>query len=184
MSELISLREYGRRRGVTLGAVQKAIKSGRIKLVDGKVDPEVADIMWARNTTPMRAAPGPVAAAAAIEPRASARASRPPAAGDGDEPTGDGLHVSRARREAALAELAELELAEKRGELVSAVAIEKALATKILSVRESLDTLTDRITPLLAAESDPARIYALLRAEMRQALSQLSNESRGPAAMQ
>ena len=83
-----------------------------------------------------------------------------------------------------MAELAELELAEKRGELVSATAIERALATKIMSVRESLDTLADRISPLLAAETDSAKVYALLRAEIRQVLAQLSGESRGPAAVQ
>jgi hypothetical protein len=67
---------------------------------------------------------------------------------------------------------------------VSAAAIERAMATKIMSVRESLDTLADRITPLLAAETDPDKVYKLLRGEIRQVLSQLSNESRGPAAVQ
>ena len=179
MSELIGLREYARRRGVTLGAVQKAIRAGRITPIEGKIDPEVADIQWQRNTNPARSSG--TASTAPIAPRAPAAGSD---AGEGGADDGPRLVDVRARREKAMAELAELELAEKRGELVSAQAIERALATKILSVRESLDTLADRITPLLAAETDPAKVYALLRTEIRQVLAQLSSESRGPAAVQ
>jgi len=183
-STLITQAEYARRRGVSRAAITKAIKSGRITPIDGRIDPDVADIQWARNTSTARApvaGPAPAAAAASIAPRASVRATR---LNDGDEDEPATLLESRARREAALAELAELELSEKRGELVSAAAIERAMATKIMSVRESLDTLADRITPLLAAETDSDKVYKLLRGEIRQVLSQLSNESRGPAAVQ
>ena len=83
-----------------------------------------------------------------------------------------------------MAELAELELAEKRGDLVSVADVEKALASKILGVRESLDTLADRLSPLLAAETDAAKVYALLRSEIRQVLAQLAHESRAPAGVQ
>jgi hypothetical protein len=181
---LITQAEYARRRGVSRAAITKAIKSGRITPIDGRIDPDVADIQWARNTSTARApvaGPAPAAAAASIAPRASVRVAR---LSDGDEDEPATLLESRARREAALAELAELELSEKRGELVSAAAIERAMATKIMSVRESLDTLADRITPLLAAETDPDKVYKLLRGEIRQVLSQLSSESRGPAAVQ
>jgi hypothetical protein len=181
---LITQAEYARRRGVSRAAITKAIKSGRITPIDGRIDPDVADIQWARNTSTARApvaGPAPAAAAASIAPRASVRVTR---LNDGDEDEPATLLESRARREAALAELAELELSEKRGELVSAAAIERAMATKIMSVRESLDTLADRITPLLAAETDPDKVYKLLRGEIRQVLSQLSSESRGPAAVQ
>ena len=185
---LITQAEYARRRGVSRAAITKAIKSGRITPIDGRIDPDVADIQWARNTSTARAplaGPAPAPAAASIAPRVAVRAARPAEFDDGDrdeEPAS--LLESRARREAALAELAELELAEKRGELVSAAAIEKSLSTKIMSVRESLDTLADRITPLLAAETNPDKVYALLRSEIRQVLSQLSSESRGPVSVQ
>jgi hypothetical protein len=181
MPELIGLRAYARRRGVTLGAVQKAIATGRIRLIDGKIDPEVADIQWARNTDAAQqrgqAAVASMASATAIVPRA-ARAE--PA----DEGSGLQLLESRARREQAMAELAELELAEKRGELVAVADVQKALVPKLLGVRDALDTLADRLAPLLAAETDPAKVYAVLKTEHRQILAQLSSESRGPAGMQ
>jgi hypothetical protein len=43
----LSLRAYGRHRGVTLAAVQKALKTHRITaLPDGTIDPEIADRAW------------------------------------------------------------------------------------------------------------------------------------------
>jgi pyruvate/2-oxoglutarate dehydrogenase complex dihydrolipoamide acyltransferase (E2) component len=182
--ELVGLREYARRRGVTLQAVQKAIKSGRITPIGGQIDPEVADIQWQRNTAPNRsaglaasAAPGGAVARAPISPRGD----REPAPAFEAEPS---LLDVRTRREQAMAELAELELAEKRGELVAVADIRKALAPKLLSVREGLDTLADRLAPILAAEADPAKVYALLKSEHRQILAQLTAESRGPAELQ
>ena len=40
---LLSRREYAAHRGVTVAAVQKAVETGRITLIDGKIDPEKAD---------------------------------------------------------------------------------------------------------------------------------------------
>jgi hypothetical protein len=65
MDKLISLRAYARRRGCELGAVQKAISSGRIAKAATRdpatgrlagVDPDLADELWARNTDPIAAA--------------------------------------------------------------------------------------------------------------------------------
>src|SRR5690242_1430995 len=51
----ISQREYARRKGLTHGAVQKAIRTGRItKLEDGSIDPALADQQWAANTDEAR----------------------------------------------------------------------------------------------------------------------------------
>ena len=51
----VSLREYSRMRGVSLSAVQKAIKSGRIKLnTDKTINPAQADEDWHKNTNPAR----------------------------------------------------------------------------------------------------------------------------------
>ena len=49
---LISIRAYAAHRGVSPHAVQKAVRSRRIQLVNGKIDIETADIDWARNTRP------------------------------------------------------------------------------------------------------------------------------------
>ena len=165
--ELISLREYARRRGVSLAAVQKSIKSGRISTVEGKIDPAVADIQWEQNTNPhqsRRRMQGRVARPAALSS---------PHLGPQPMPGGDLADV-RARRESALAELAELDLAQRRGELVPTADVERALSSKIIGMRDALDSLADRLAPLLAAEADQAKVYATLREEVRRALQLLS----------
>ncbi len=47
---LISQSEYARRRGVAKSAVAKAVAEGRITLIDGKVNEQVANIQWEQNT--------------------------------------------------------------------------------------------------------------------------------------
>jgi len=49
---LITQAEYARHRGISQAAVKKAVDTGRIKLVNGKVDREKADQQWAQNTDP------------------------------------------------------------------------------------------------------------------------------------
>src|SRR5688572_2535571 len=52
-SATLSLRAYAKHRGVSLPAVQKALRTGRITaLPDGKIDSIQADGEWAKNTTP------------------------------------------------------------------------------------------------------------------------------------
>jgi hypothetical protein len=125
----MSLRTYAKRRGVSAEAVSKAIQVGRLRecvvRVDGQpkiADPDLADREWSATTRPRIdhpiVSPGPVA---------------PPAGHDrpADRATvdvGDALaniHVNRAlreaalaRKEAALADMAEIEVQVKRGQLV------------------------------------------------------------------
>jgi hypothetical protein len=46
---LISRRAYAALRGVTENAVRKAIAAGKIPVVDGMIDPALADAAWART---------------------------------------------------------------------------------------------------------------------------------------
>lgn len=170
--ELIGLRAYARRRGVALSAVQKAIKSGRITPIDGKIDPEVADIQWDRNTDPALAKAPPSAKQPAAAPADGG--------GEASDPVPGEFLAAKARREAALAEIAELDLAVKRGELVRAEEVERQLVSRIIGAREALDSLADRLATLLASESDPAVIHRMLRAEHRQALESLAGEKEAP----
>lgn len=51
MKKEMFIREYARYRNCSRGAVEKAIKSGRItRLANGKIDPIQADKDWERNT--------------------------------------------------------------------------------------------------------------------------------------
>jgi len=115
----LGLREYARSRrarglaGGSLRAVQEAIESGRLAgaiTPDGRiVSIELADAAWTAATYEDRIPiTGPAAAVStAVSPPTPTTPDGPPA-----------LALSRARREAALAERAELELAERRGKVI------------------------------------------------------------------
>lgn len=86
--------------------------------------------------------------------------------------------ASKARREAAEADLAENRLREQRGELVRAAAVRTAMGNKVAAMRDSLLQMPSRLVPVLAAESNPEVIHQLLVAEIHAALAQVS----GPTA--
>jgi len=80
------------------------------------------------------------------------------------------LNESRARREHYQAELAKLQVAQQRGELVPADEVKKAAFQVGRSVREALANLADRLSHQLAGETDPTVIHGLLSDEHRDAL--------------
>lgn len=159
----ISLRAYARHRkanelaGGTLRAIQVAIKSGRLSksiTADGKIaSAAVADREW-EATTHVDRIPlsGPTAAG-----------TPPPELGE-----------SRARREAAEAALAEIELAEKRAELVLASDVESKLVSVFLQCKTKLLAVASR-----ARQRDPglsAPQVELFETLIREALTDLAGE--------
>jgi hypothetical protein len=83
-------------------------------------------------------------------------------------------HVAKTLREAAEARIAQLKLAELQGQLVRADDWAAALAKRAAAFREGLLQIPARLSAQLAAESDQARIHALLEDELRQVMSQLT----------
>jgi hypothetical protein len=80
------------------------------------------------------------------------------------------LNESRARREHYQAELAKLQVAQQRRELVPADEVKKQAFQIGRSVREALANLADRLSHQLAGETDPQVIHQLLSDEHRDAL--------------
>ena len=80
------------------------------------------------------------------------------------------LNESRARREHYQAELAKLQVAQQRRELVPADEVKKEAFQIGRSIREALANLADRLSHQLAGETDPAVIHQLLSDEHRDAL--------------
>jgi len=172
MPTLISQAEYARRRGVTREAVRQAIKTGRISLLRGKIDPKSADRAWAANThppgkggqnrgkrQPRAAKPGPKAA---LEPGVS------------PENGGATFASTRTRREQALAEMAELDLARRRGELVPAQEVRAAAFKSGRRVRDMVLALPDRLSPRLVG-LDQFAINVILTEELHRALKEISD---------
>ena len=168
---LMTQAEYARHRGCSKVAVGKAIKGGRISLVNGKIDATVADIQWQANTR-ARVSRNNTQQLSLGEPQTTALPDAP------TEPVKeDGYTINRSRREAADAEMAELRLAEAQNSLIRVEAVKSALGSTFSATRDALLQIPARLSPLLAAESDPATVQNMLYTELHQALQHLAGAS-------
>lgn len=114
------------------------------------------------------------------DPAAMAQISAPaapPAApagmGEGAYSSMPSYNESRARREAAEARQAELELAIMLGKLVRVEAMKAAIDRQHAGLRELLLQLPSRVVPLLVAAPDPVSMDKLLRSEILGVLEQI-----------
>jgi hypothetical protein len=174
----LSLSAYAKRRGVSHVAVSKAITAGRLSasvVRDERgapkiADPELADREWAANTRPRidHATEGP----AEQEPPRARRAAPSAASEEGARPKPPDYNESRARRESALADMAEIEVAERRGELVPVNEARADVVSRFTVVRTRLLGVPSRVAqrlPHLAGEVVP-----ILDELLREALEELA----------
>lgn len=170
--ELVSQAEYSRRRGCTEGAVRRAVRDGRISLIDGRIDPVAADAQWARNTRVR------VGSRATDDANLQGAGQSDSGAERDDSST---YWSAKATREAAEAAIAQLRLAEMQGELMRVPDARAAWQKTIAGLRESLLQLPSRVVPLLVADTAPAAMDRILRDEIIAALAVLSESAGGPA---
>lgn len=187
-ADLCTIAEYATRRGCSRQAVEKAIHRKRLAKSIIKrepqvlLDPRLADWEWGANTRRKSDSPQPPAAA-----QASAGDDDEPELGgdrlrgrrrrrDGDDDGAPVLNFERARKARADADLAELNLARQRGELV-ALADAKALWFRHWrSHRDRLLAVAEREAAALSATSDPAVCRAIVERAIRGALDDLPPE--------
>lgn len=146
----MALRAYARRRGISVQAVLRAIKSGRLKrcliLIEGKpqiADPDLADRELDANTDHSKAPDYVKARADQARASAAAVSAPPPPAAPvqsdlsgGDTPTT--LSEASAEEKRWRAKLAELEYRKKMGELVDAEEMKTVLADAIVRCKAKL----------------------------------------------
>lgn len=171
--ELISQSAYARRRGVAKSAVAKAIAENRISLIDGKIDPTVADIQWAQNT---RARAGSGRAAGADElgegqgaAQASSASLAPVSGAAADQPAAAGYQDHRVRREAADAERAEIETGKLAGRLIERESTERAIFDLFRQLRDAVIAAAPRSAPKVIGMNDARDIERIFTDELRKA---------------
>ena len=148
--------------GVSQPAVAKRVRLGRLTYADpGKklFDPIAARAQWAAHRDRYRA------------PRRTPAAAADPL-------------TARERRDLAEAQLVELELREKTGELVRRRDVESATMQINRALRERLLNLGDRISPAVPGDDDLRRLVnCLINDEVRLALREVcaAIESHDPA---
>lgn len=189
---LLSFAAYAKRRGVSPATVTKAVASGRISTqVDPRtgrraIDPEVADREWDERTDRAKQE-GSIAyqkqrrrgdAAPTdddVQPENPTTEASPAPPSLSESSASAALALSKARREHYNAELARLAFEQKTGRLVEAEEVQRQAFATGRIVRESMLNLPDRLAAMLAGETDPRRIHALLTDEITKALEALAN---------
>ncbi len=173
---LVTFSEFAAIKGCAKGSVTAATKSRIAEAVvekDGKrwLDRDLAMELWDRNTKATHNAKVRVADPIEVQSPRELR-QRIDALPDDAIPE---LNESRARREHYQAELAKLQVALQRKELVPADEVKKEAFQIGRSIREALSNLADRLSHQLAGETDPAVIHQLLSDEHRDALLSLAD---------
>lgn len=164
---IISIREYGRRRGCSDTAVRKAINAGKIiegvaRDKRGKVlgiNEEIANAEWAMNHDPMkeRVTQNGEASARFLEPETNAEPNPQPkqqGKSTGYSGAANENSLAAAKRVQALykAKLSELEYKQKSGKLVDKQEVYKQLYGAGQELRQAFQTIPDRfIDDILAA---------------------------------
>lgn len=180
--ELISIREYARRKGCSDTAVRKAIISGKIvkgvvqkKNERPRINQAIADAEWMSNRDPdyrrtTRKGKEVFEEASSVAPESQAN----------DAPKADSSLAAAKRAQAVYkAKILELEMKEKQGSLVDRDQVYKALFAAGQEVRSAVQSIPDRfIDNILAARSrnEAHSILANAIADALEKLSELTNK--------
>lgn len=185
MTELLSQLAYAKHRGVTHGAVAKAIKSGRLtkSLVTGddgklRINPTLADAEWASNTSQaMQRKTEP----AGVQQKPEAVQHKPgkpltdaPPPEFAADPEGMDLNESRALKERYLALLAQLDYQVKSGILIDAQEARRSAFNMARKAREMLNSIADRVAPVVAGLDNQFECHRVIMTEVRRVLDELS----------
>jgi hypothetical protein len=156
----LSMRAYARHRGVALAAVQKAIASGRISTQpDGRIDSEIADVQWAETTM-----------------WGASNMNGGEVGGDSSGHKPSNYAEARAERERYAALLTRLKYEERAGGLVRRDQVEDAIFKTAREFRDRMQSIPDRISAVIAAETDVAVIHQILSDEIRAALNDFADQ--------
>jgi hypothetical protein len=121
---------------------------------------------------PQKTAVAPSAGSGECEGQGAASSTAPAP----DAPMGERRSDAQARKEAALADKAEMEVQQMRGELIPKGDVDAALRAFGASVRAKLDVLADQIAPLVAPVTDMDEVHALLAEHCRSILSAVADD--------
>ncbi|MBY0237878.1 MAG: hypothetical protein K2X55_01040 [Burkholderiaceae bacterium] len=183
---LMGYREYARHRGVTLGAVQKAIREGRISATEEKkIDSVAADRDWGINTDSSRVAVNALAQRAqpmqleipAVAPggaRESDDDAEAKAGSDcvaGTDRVANEYREHRSTRERYQALQQQLAYERDVGQLINVDEAKRIVYTSFRALRDAVMNVPARTKDLLAVESDPLACELLLERELAAALA-------------
>lgn len=182
---LLTQQDYAKHRGCSAVAVHKAVKAGRISLIDGKIDPAVADIQWAQNTRARQnnrpAEPGAsdlLGTALGDATNAPGDQSAAPAAPAPSQAVDNGYSEARARRERAEAEEAEMRTAKMRGAMLMREDVDRAIFEIGRELRDRLTACARRMAAEVASITTAEGCESVIEREHRIVLELLVSSFR------
>ena len=162
---LITFADLAQLKNVSRSAVSQrkrtGILEGAIVKHNGKtlLNKELAVELWDKNSVP---APSPITAETKKELKKQVQEMPADQIPD--------FNVSRAKNEFYKAELARIQVAQQKKELISAKEVEKKSFELAVGIREAFLTLPDRVSNLFASETDATAIDGVLRKEIHSCL--------------
>ena len=168
MTEL-SIRAYGRHRGISEAAVRKAIAQGRItKGKNGKINPKIADKEWGQNTDPAQ-----IKAENTFKTPDYSQNSVPNS--QINSVGGPSYQQSRAIKEAYGAKLLRLQFEKESKKLISVDDVKVSAFNAARMTRDRILNIPDRVIPQLVGKTDIFEMKEILKTELIQALKELSS---------
>lgn len=173
--KLVKAPEYGRLRGVSTQAVNKAIKSGRIAAAVNEnrfIDVDLADRLWAENTNPIAGEHGHIGKG--LKPQRTIVDAAIEIGIDPDNlPT---LVESKTIEAAYKAKLAKIEYEERSSILVEADEVKKSAFRIARLTRDAMLSIPDRLSAELAGMTEPFAIHTKLMNEIRSAIAEITKD--------
>lgn len=192
MAETITRAGFARMLGINRSTVTRWAEVGRLVLDDyGNVRVEesrrrLGETSGGRDDVAARWASQRVASMSAPQPdpeNAPTARSAPATGNNGGNAAGvETRSEAQARKEAASADLMEIELAQKRGNLIPKEDVDAALKSFAAGVRARLDVLADQLAPVVAPVADMDEVHALLAEHARGVLAAVADDMARQAA--
>lgn len=165
MPNLTTIAKWAESMGISRQQGYAAVKRCEIPVTDGQVDTEFATMLYKRHTR-ARAGSNP------------GKNGAFPAAPNGEDPAGaaaGGYETSRARREKAEAEIAEIKLAELSGKYLLKADVDAAVFEIVRALRDGMTNCGRRIASEVAGLADAGACEEVIDREHRQMLENMAH---------
>lgn len=180
----VSLREFARRNEWNPGYAHKLKMAGRLVMVQ-EGDKELVDFEASMRRIEQSRDLGKEhmidvnaqQRAAHRMPRSAAGEHSAPNGPAGGSSTNSTYHQAKTAREVYEAKNAQLDFEERSGRLVNVEVVRAKLQAKFAAVREAMRQIPARLTPIVAAESDPMVVQVLMQREIDSVLTEQAKRS-------
>jgi hypothetical protein len=166
---LMSQSDFAAHIGVNRSHITQLKNAGRLVMQDGKVDVEASIKRIDDTKDPAKEGVAKRHQQERSQKEQEKTEKAPIASGSGSR-----FQSAKARREEANAELTEIDLQTKRGQLLIADEVKLAVADGDTVIRNRLESLPDILAPQLSAETDEQKIRSMLMDHIESLLGDLS----------